>query len=281
MNIPYGVAETIGRRSTMEDAHAVRNNEERGVFSAEVYDGHSGSLAAVIAAEALTALFLGGEQSADHEKPPARLTPEALREAYLATDRLIVDRGIESGTAAAGLYLTGEGFLVANVGDCRIVVGEGAGVTRLTTDHKPDLPEEQARIEALGGMVITLDVARVQGSLSMSRALGDPVLKPFVTPEPRVAEGTFGRQNDVAVIACDGLWDALTSEEAIGVVRNSPGMKEAAERLLALATAKGSTDNITVIVLDLREYTASCAEEQMHILRVLDRAAEGSSDPVT
>ena len=128
----------------------------------------------------------------------------------------------------------------------------------LTVDHKPDLPGERARIEALGGRVVSYDVPRVQGVLSMSRSLGDAPLKPFVTAEPRIAEGVLGRGNDIAIIACDGLWDVLTSEEAVAIARNAAGPEEAARLLQATALERGSMDNITVIVLDLKAYTARC-----------------------
>jgi len=273
MNIPYGIAETIGRRETMEDAHSVRSEEQLGIFSAEVYDGHSGSLAAAIAAERLTPLFVEGQYT-DKRKGHStnRFTAEALRDAYLAIDRHIAEQGTASGAAAAALYIQKHVFLAVNAGDVRVVLGEGRKAITLTTDHKPDLPEERARIEARGGAVVFLDVARVQGSLAMSRSLGDAGLKPFITAEPRVAEGRLGRKNDVAIIACDGLWDVVTAQEALAVARNSPRPEEAANRLLALATTKGSTDNITVIVLDLRAYTADCEQKRSHITRVLDLA---------
>jgi protein phosphatase 1L len=280
MTINYGVAETIGRRRSMEDTYAVRRDEESGIFSAEVYDGHSGSDAAFVAAEMLTPLFLGK----DRNKAPRRkiaFTAEALREAYLATDRTIRAQGIESGTAAATLYIRETGFLAGNTGDCRIVVGEGSRALTLTRDHKPDVPEERARIEALGGSVVTLDVARVQGSLSMSRALGDRALEPFVTAEPRIAEGMFGRRNDIAIIGCDGLWDVVTPDEAIAVARSARGAKEGADRLCALATGKGSTDNITVMVVDLKDYAKRRSQEDLRVFRVLDRAIEGVALSVT
>lgn len=280
VEIHYGIAETIGRRGSMEDTHAVGYHGRGDIFSAEVYDGHSGSAAAKVAAEMLTRLFLG-EESHGEERTPHTLTPEALRTAYVATDELIVSGETGSGTAAATLYITPTGFLAANAGDCRIVVGEGTGSVVLTQDHKPDVPEERARIEDHGGTVVTLDVARVQGSLAMSRALGDASLKPFVTAEPRVVEGTFGRKNEVAIIACDGLWDVVLPEEAVAITRNSRVAQEAADRLCALAISKGSGDNITIVVLDLRSYVVHAGQKQLQITRVLDRAVEGLSVPVT
>jgi len=272
MNISYGIAETIGLRKEMEDAHSVRDDEGRGVFSAEVCDGHGGSLAARIAAEMLTPCFLHGEGVACERTGGRGFTPEDLRDAYLAIDRYIVAQQTVSGAAVGTLYLREDRFLAANAGDVRIVIGDGPEAISLTVDHKPDLPDERARIEALGGRVVSYDVPRVQGLLSMSRSLGDALLKPFVTAEPRIAEGVLGRENDIAIIACDGLWDVLTSEEAVAIARDAAGPSEAARLLQARAMEQGSMDNITVIVLDLKAYTARCGRDRLYVSRVLDRA---------
>jgi protein phosphatase 1L len=272
--VRYGVAETIGRRRQMEDTHAIWDEETTGFLAVEVYDGHAGSLAAQIAAETLTRQFLNASHGEGMGSDGPSFTPEALREAYLAVDKRIVEQGTESGAAAATLYLRGQRFLAANAGDSRIVIGEGTQVVDLTLDHKPDLPEELARIEGLGGRVISLDMPRVQGMLAMSRALGDVSLKPFVTPEPRIAEGILGRSDDLAVIASDGLWDALTSEEAIKIARTGADPATAADLLRETALERGSTDNITVIVLDLRSNAAASPAKTLQILRILDRANE-------
>lgn len=273
MNIRYGVTETIGFRERMEDTHAV--GQHQGMFSAEVYDGHGGQRAAMAASEMVTPFFLSlltnGEGKGIAEE---RFTAETLRKAYLATDRYIVDRGIESGTAAVTLYIHKDKFLAANTGDSRIAARDGTLSIELTLDHKPDLPAERARIEASGGTIIDYDVPRVQGSLAMSRALGDVALKPFVSAEPRIVEGLLGRRTDLAVLACDGLWDVLTSEEAIRMVQGISDPQEAAERLQNRALKLGSTDNITVIVLDLSPYTASFERERLHITRIVDYAAQ-------
>ena len=70
------------------------------------------------------------------------------------------------------------------------------------------------------------------------------------------------------VVATDGLWDVLTDNDAIKIVReamsvtsvggvlewnpSSQAAKQAAELLLQKAESKGSTDNITAIVVGFK-----------------------------
>jgi protein phosphatase 1L len=272
MKITYGVGEAMGYREQMEDASAIWDIDEEGLFAAEVYDGHSGQAAALAAAEMMTPCLRSLIKSVKEKGKEQPSCCDLVREAYLSTDAYIVQRGLEDGAAAATLYIKGERFVVANAGDTRAIMGKGADWLQLTLDHKPDLPEERMRIEGLGGSVIIWGVPRVQGILAMSRALGDPSLKPFVTPEPRVVEGLLGKENDIVIMACDGVWDVLKPREVITMARQQPDPKRAAEAIVAMALEAGSADNITAVVLDLREYTAAISRERMEILSVLDRA---------
>ncbi len=273
LEISYGIAEDIGFRPSMEDAHAIYDVGEQALFSAEVYDGHSGKGAAILAAEMVTPHVLASLKQARVEA--AEATPDflaLLRDAFLATDRYITDRGVEGGTAAATLHIVNDIFFAANVGDSRVVIGAGRDGVQLTLDHKPDVIAERSRIESLGGWVSSAAVARVQGILAMSRALGDTQLKPYVSAEPRIVQGLLGIENDYAVIACDGVWDVLTPRDAIRIARESVQAQNAAERIVAEALACGSTDNVTVIVVDLRRHTAKMERAKMEIVAILDRA---------
>jgi protein phosphatase 1L len=271
MKIGYGIAEEIGFRPSMEDAHAIW--EEEDVFSAEVYDGHGGSMAALLVAEFLTPHFLSlVREERARDAPESKTDPELLRAAYLAADQYICSRPTTSGAAAATIHVLGDCFLAANVGDSRVIIGARSGAVQLTVDHKPDLPEERSRIEALGGRVISMGVPRVEGMLAMSRALGDSELKPYVSPEPRIVEGYLGTENDFVVVACDGVWDVLTLQEVMDTVREVADPNQAAQKIVDLALASGSTDNVSVIVLDLRDHTRGLAREKMEIVSVLDRA---------
>jgi len=66
--------------------------------------------------------------------------------------------------------ITPDKIICANSGDSRSILGRAGKVIALSEDHKPENVEEKRRIEAAGGFV---EDNRVNGSLALSRALGD------------------------------------------------------------------------------------------------------------
>ena len=82
--------------------------------------------------------------------------------------------GYRAGTTCLALLLTKDKYIVANVGDSRAVLSRDRKAMALSTDHKPTLPGEKARIEKAGGFVCK---GRVNNSLNLSRCLGDFELK--------------------------------------------------------------------------------------------------------
>jgi serine/threonine protein phosphatase PrpC len=97
-------------------------------------------------------------------------------------------------------------------------------------------------------------------------------LKPYIIAEPRIVEGYLGQENDFMVIACDGVWDVLSPDIVIDMVRAVTNVQAAAENIKNTAMDSGSTDNVTVVVLDLREFTVNVKREKMEVVRVFDKA---------
>ena len=102
---------------------------------------------------------------------------------------------------------------------------------------------------------------------------GDRYLKPWIIPKPEVMFVPRAREDECLILASDGLWDVMTNEEACEVARRrillwhrkngpvtdsdrgqgvDPAAQAAAEYLSMLALQKGSKDNISVIVVDLK-----------------------------
>lgn len=260
--IRTGVAEEIGLRESYEDRYAIYRMDDLSFFSAEIYDGHGGTQAAILAAEMLTPHFL--KLLRGKVEDVLRL----IEEAYLTVDRYLVEKKVISGTTAALFYIIGDKFFASNAGDSRIIIGTKDDVGVLTKDHKPYISEERLRIEKKGGKVINYDIPRVQGILAISRALGDSSLKPYVIANPRIVEGYLSQENDYAILACDGVWDVLEPEDVIKIARKEGKAEVIAQSITKEALRRGSTDNITVIVVDLRDYTEKLKKKRMEILRI-------------
>jgi serine/threonine protein phosphatase PrpC len=141
---------------------------------------------------------------------------------------------------------------IVNVGDSRAVLCNKNGEPKqLSVDHKPNLPEEKKRIEQLGG-IVKFDGSdwRIK-SLAVSRAFGDLDCCPYVTHLPNIYKYKIDPKDKFLIIACDGLWDALSNQNAIEFIRdlqfkNFTG--NYAKELANYALEKGSFDNITAII---------------------------------
>lgn len=160
-------------------------------------------------------------------------------------------------TALVALFMGNKGY-IANAGDSRAVLCQDGRAIRCSVDHKADLPEEMRRIKELGGEVTTevtkngKVMARVCGQLGVARALGDFVLEPYVSGEPQIhgpISLAVDNKNYFLILACDGVWDILTDDEAVSIVAPIGDPEKAAIKLRDVAYEKGSDDNITVIVI--------------------------------
>lgn len=76
----------------------------------------------------------------------------------------------KSGSTAVCVLISPEHFFIANCGDSRAVLCRKGAPAVCTQDHKPTVPAEKKRIQDAGGSVM---IHRVNGSLAVSRALGD------------------------------------------------------------------------------------------------------------
>ncbi|CAI9117871.1 OLC1v1019359C1 [Oldenlandia corymbosa var. corymbosa] len=189
------------------------------------------------------------------------------------------------GSTAVVAVVSPDKIIVSNCGDSRAVLCRNGKAVPLSVDHKPDRPDELERIEKAGGRVIYWDGARVLGVLAMSRSIGDNYLKPYVVAEPEVTVIDRTPEDDCLILASDGLWDVLQNGTACGVARMclrsskppppspAPGNQDhetvtgddyakessdmacfqASHLLTKLALARQSTDNISVVVVDLRK----------------------------
>lgn len=251
----------------MEDVHTyVENFVERldwGYFA--IFDGHAGKQAAKWCGQNLHAIV--EKKLMEHENEDVR---EVLNESFLEADENIV-KNVEgsSGCTAAVAILRWElpdnklpsdltdlsqhkrMLYTANVGDTRIVLFRNNKAIRLTYDHKASDKHEINRIEKSGGLIMK---SRVNGMLAVTRSLGDQFFKELVIGSPYTTSVELDKDTDkFLIIACDGLWDVISDQQACEMIKDIEDSTQAAKKLVKHALSKLTTDNITVMVISLRQ----------------------------
>eukprot|EP00941_MAST-03F_sp_MAST-3F-sp1_P000440 g440.t1 len=206
-----------------------------------------------------------------------------------------------SGTTAICAFFDGEhGLYISNLGDSRAVLCRRGKALSVSSDHKPlpnVRPDECARIVAAGGFIF---MGRVLGQLAVCRAIGDVDFKAgaswlesamakntkqfgsgfskfqnsenaenknkkkrgaIVTAEPEIAYVDLQHGDEFLLLACDGLFDVLSSQAAIDEVRKSLSQHNNLDRACKDIVEKavnelGSTDNVTCVIVQFEELKA-------------------------
>lgn len=96
------------------------------------------------------------------------------------------------------------------------------------------------------------------GGLAMSRSLGDLRLHPYVISQPEVVERKLDSRDKVLVLASDGVWDHVSSQEAVDIAGKFDDPKAAAREITGIArhrwqiaTEGQMSDDITAVVVRL------------------------------
>lgn len=239
----------------MEDTFLASTRFIHGMDVCAVFDGHGGDFVANFLKDRyediLKEILRKNEGS----------IPDMLYESF---KRVVSDipkhESMTCGSTCLVALRYGEVIFVANAGDCRAVMNKGEEAVGISVDHKPNLKREFERINQGGGHVTfhPMDAPRVNGSLAVSRSIGDFYLHPHVTWVPDVYVVKKDPNHNILVLASDGLWDAMSNEEVIGVFvkhfndnNNTITRETVAEgcrECLGIARARGSSDNITIVV---------------------------------
>uniref|UniRef100_A0A0D9W294 protein-serine/threonine phosphatase n=1 Tax=Leersia perrieri TaxID=77586 RepID=A0A0D9W294_9ORYZ len=316
--VAFGSVSLAGRMREMEDAISLRPFfftwiDGSPIHFFAVFDGHGGPHVSALCREQMHVILaeeLAAEAAALRQRPsPATAEEDAWRAAlsrsFSRVDALAAvacacgraavpacrcplsgQTGAIIGSTAVVALLIRDRLVVSNCGDSRAVLCRAGFPLPLSSDHKPDRPDEKARIEAAGGRVVYLNGPRVRGILAMSRALGDKYLKPEVICEPDITITERTVDDECLILASDGMWDVISNETASDVARqcledgspagshaagsgeaapststgalaavrqeSEPRCYRAAALLARLALGRDSSDNISVIVIDLK-----------------------------
>jgi serine/threonine protein phosphatase PrpC len=178
-----------------------------------------------------------------------------------------------SGSTATVIYTRDKKIYAGHTGDSRAVLGKRVKgkitAVDLTRDHKPTLDDENERINRMGGEVRRLDddipyrvffKGKHYPGIAMSRTIGDQLAQTVgVTCIPDVSVFDI-EENDEFIVACsDGVWEFISSQEAVEEISKHSNPRIAAENLATLAWNKWITneedvvDDITVVLAYLKK----------------------------
>ncbi|XP_031376183.1 probable protein phosphatase 2C 60 [Punica granatum] len=176
-------------------------------------------------------------------------------------------QGPTCGSTACVAIIRNRQLIVANAGDSRCVISRKGQAFDLSKDHKPELEVERDRILKAGGFI---QVGRVNGSLNLARAIGDaefkqneslPAEKQIVTANPDVNMVELCDDDEFLVLACDGIWDCMSSQQLVDFVAGhlktetklSAVCERVFERCLAPTAGGEGCDNMTMIIVQLNK----------------------------
>lgn len=252
----YMIWEDIGSRPYMEDRVSVSKDLYKDYEYYAVFDGHGGAevstYLSIYMKEAVRSLLVKQDAQTIKSVDMAQVLFDAFQ--TIVNDipyKISYDRG----STAVVVVRNKSNVWVANCGDTRAIMNSLADVVPLTVDHKPTREDEYKRITSLGGNVSQAfrgDVFRVNGSLAVSRAIGDFHLAPHVTWKPEISHFTLDESNHYILIATDGVWDAIQNEEATALINKTitdDDWSNIGRRLIMASRQRGSTDNIAICLI--------------------------------
>nr|XP_046908741.1 flocculation protein FLO11-like [Dermatophagoides farinae] len=279
MILPFttSVSAIKNRRQSMEDRHIIIQNLNKALGLTlpktysyyAIFDGHAG----IDAASYSTAHLHHYLVESDAFINGGDMMEQAFREAFHKTDELYIKRLREDGvdklkpsgtTALCALIEDNKTVYLAWAGDSQAVLVRNGCHEEIMLPHKPDMESERIRIQDQGGLVIYMDTWRVNGILSVTRAIGDPEHKALIIADPSFSSFEIDQSLDFLVLGCDGLFDHLNGQDITSHVfeylckneNNDPETVIAgvSAYLSEQAIQEGSGDNITSIVIFFKPF---------------------------
>ncbi len=212
-----------------------------------VADGMGGAQAGEVASRIAVEAFEPGLADTGHpEHELAELARSANERIHTLSHSNAEQAGM--GTTLTALYVGEQEVSIAHVGDSRAYCLREGKLLRLTDDHT--LVDELMR----------------QGRLTPEEAVEHPqrsVITRALGPEGAVEVDTRSfqaRGGDVYLLCSDGLTTMLSEEEIAAALNTHSRLRDAGEALIKAANDAGGRDNVTVVLLRLKEVEVPLAD---------------------
>jgi len=228
---------------------------------------------------------------------PKTSPSQTMSDAYVAVEAQLNTQPIDtrfSGTTAVCAWVNGTQLHVANTGDSRAVIGRMGKKGQIeaydvSQDQTPFRKDEKSRVESCGARILTS--GEIHGDVTyestdeytaddpprcylqehafpgtaFTRSIGDQVAARIgVIATPETIQYEIGVSDRMLILASDGIWEFISSQEAVDLIKDCKDPKEACLKLIDAAWALWLTedvrsDDISVVVafLDSKQMAAS------------------------
>ncbi len=249
----YGCGQSVGRqREHNEDSLIAitmtlggeNGNQPFGLYAvADGMGGHQyGEVASIIAIRAfsdyvlqrLQPFLLRGGRTLDEP------LQDILRRAIDEAQQAVIRAAPGSGTTLTGVLVMGQQMILAHVGDSRAYsIYPDGRLELLTRDHSL-----VKRLEELGQISAAEAAVHPQRNV-LYRAIGQGDFLEadvFTAPFPK---------GGYLLLCSDGLWGVVLAEQIQRIIKESPTLHVACQKLVAAANKAGGPDNISTILVQL------------------------------
>jgi serine/threonine protein phosphatase PrpC len=241
----------------------------------------------------------------------------------------------QSGTTATALLVTNVStdsthndnyYIIASVGDSRAVLSsrnarhrpndrsrslyfvDGHIAVPLTTDHVASNRQERDAVHRRGGRVVrTNGMDRVNGTLVITRSIGDADLSPWLSRKPDVTfwsrreirqacrggtvardDGPLSKEGEEAadvgpcfmILASDGLWDTVSNQEAVDLVAQVVSLAVLGKQSHNISSGAASADPSKDVQVHRRTWMNTAALQLAAEALTLEAYVRGSTDNI-
>lgn len=233
----YAFRSDRGIRIKNEDSFYIP--AEGGVPMVIVADGMGGHIAGEVASATAVKRIVDHIERAEKGQNMIALLRQSINAANRAVYNMALsdDNYTGMGTTVVMALLEPDKYVVANIGDSRLYYFDGAKLRRITRDHSyvqelvssGAITEEQAKNHPQRNLI-----TRSVGTARFEKA--DVGVKSW-------------KRGDMLMLCSDGLCGTLDDPEMERIIKNSKNLLECCDTLTERALDRGSSDNITVVMV--------------------------------
>lgn len=243
----------IGRRPRHEDACVAMTVQTGGHFATMPFglfvvadgmgghkNGHIASKTAshVVASYIMENIYL--PMLKENGTPPP--IQSVMLDAVAAAHRALYDPDPEkdSGTTLSTALIFGKRLFISHVGDSRVYLHSDGNLTQLTTDHSL-----ARRLQDVGTIAEDDEEAIAPISNILLRAVGQGE-ELEIDAYTRSLPAKGGK----LILCTDGLWGSISKQTFADIMNRDVSLQECCDMLYSAAFEAGSTDNITVLIVE-------------------------------